>query len=62
VWGRLWLVRDPLFIRLRSEPFSNQEIGYFFIALVLGLINGIDSGNIVYTLVLAIVPGGVFVR
>jgi hypothetical protein len=49
-------------IRLRSEPFSNQEIGYFFIALVLGLINGIDSGNIVYTLVLnAMVLGGVFV-
>ncbi|MEA2188113.1 MAG: hypothetical protein QOK16_3124 [Solirubrobacteraceae bacterium] len=48
-------------IRLRSEPFSNQEIGYFFIALVLGLINGIDSANIVYTLVLdAIVVGGVF--
>jgi hypothetical protein len=48
-------------IRLRSEPFSNQEIGYFFVALVLGLINGIDSGNIVYILVLnGIVAGGVF--
>jgi hypothetical protein len=48
-------------IRLRSEPFSNQEIGYFFIALVLGLINGIDSGNILYILALnGIVAGGVF--
>lgn len=30
-------------IRLRSEPFSNREIGYFFGALVLGLLNGIGT-------------------
>jgi hypothetical protein len=28
-------------IRLRSEPFSNSEVAYFFVSLVLGLINGI---------------------
>lgn len=28
-------------IRLRSDPFSPREIGYFFGALVLGLVNGI---------------------
>jgi hypothetical protein len=30
-------------IRLRSEPFSNIEIGYFFAALVLGLVNGLTA-------------------
>jgi len=33
-------------IRLRSEPFSNREIGYFFGALVLGLLNGIGTPNL----------------
>lgn len=28
-------------VRLRSEPFSNQELSYFFCALALALINGI---------------------
>src|SRR4051794_12683611 len=28
-------------VRLRSEPFSNQELSYFFSALALALINGI---------------------
>lgn len=28
-------------VRLRSEPFSNQELSYFFSALGLALINGI---------------------
>jgi hypothetical protein len=30
-------------VRLRSEPFSNREIGYFFGALVLALLNGIGT-------------------
>ena len=30
-------------VRLRSEPFNNVELAYFFIALVLGLINGLRS-------------------
>ena len=28
-------------IRLRSEPFSNAELGWFFVVLVLALINGV---------------------
>jgi hypothetical protein len=28
-------------VRLRSEPFDNVEIGYFFLALVLALVNGL---------------------
>jgi Domain of unknown function (DUF4956) len=32
-------------VRLRSEPFTNGELAYFFVALVLGLVNGIDLGN-----------------
>lgn len=28
-------------VRLRSEPFDNVELGYFFLALVLGLVNGL---------------------
>jgi uncharacterized protein DUF4956 len=48
-------------IRLRSEALSNQEVGYFFIALVLGLINGIDTGQVGYTVLLdAIVLAGVY--
>jgi hypothetical protein len=31
-------------VRLRSEPFTNRELAYFFLALVLGLVNGIDLG------------------
>lgn len=33
-------------IRLRSEPFSNSEMGYFFVALVLGLLNGIGLDDL----------------
>ncbi|TML93262.1 MAG: DUF4956 domain-containing protein [Actinobacteria bacterium] len=32
-------------IRLRSEPFTNQELGYFFSAIVLALINGVIAHN-----------------
>src|SRR3954471_13209871 len=28
-------------VRLRSEPFSNQELSYFFCALALAIINGL---------------------
>lgn len=45
-------------IRLRSEPFSNVEIGYFFGALVLGLINGIGPGTIWLTLAANLVVVG----
>jgi hypothetical protein len=32
-------------VRLRSEPFTNGELAYFFVALVIGLVNGIDLGS-----------------
>jgi hypothetical protein len=32
-------------IRLRSEPFDNIELGYFFAALVLGLLNGLSGDS-----------------
>lgn len=49
-------------IRLRSEPFSNRELGYFFGALVLGLLNGIGTPNLVFTLTLnALVLGAIYV-
>ena len=38
-------------IRLRSDPFSPREIGYFFGALALGLINGLTPPD-AYTLAL----------
>ncbi len=32
-------------IRLRSEPFANVDLGYFFASLVLGVVNGIGHGD-----------------
>ena len=32
-------------VRLRSEPFSNVELGYFFVALVVALVCGLDLGT-----------------
>jgi hypothetical protein len=32
-------------VRLRSEPFSNVELGYFFVALVVALVCGLDLGS-----------------
>jgi len=32
-------------IRLRSTSASQEEIGYYFIALVIGLVNGLSNGN-----------------
>jgi Domain of unknown function (DUF4956) len=42
-------------IRLRSETFSNRELAYFFVALVLALVTAIDLGS----LGPAVVLGGV---
>lgn len=36
-------------VRLRSEPFSNRELAYFFVALVLALVSAIDLGSIALT-------------
>jgi hypothetical protein len=35
-------------VRLRSEPFSNRELAYFFVALVIGLVCAFDVGHHAY--------------
>jgi hypothetical protein len=35
-------------VRLRSEPFSNRELAYFFVALVIGLVCSLDVGHTAY--------------
>jgi hypothetical protein len=48
-------------IRLRSEPFDNLEIGYFFASLVLAVATGLDLGDAIFSVVLvSIVLLGVF--
>lgn len=39
-------------VRLRSEPFDNVELAYFFMSLVLGLVNGLERIPLPYTIVL----------
>ena len=39
-------------IRLRSEPFGNNELGYFFVVLVLALINGVADTHLAFTALL----------
>ncbi|MCW2778194.1 MAG: hypothetical protein JWN17_1919 [Frankiales bacterium] len=40
-------------IRLRSRAFSSAEIGYFFVALVLALVNGLGDRGAVLSLLLS---------
>jgi hypothetical protein len=40
-------------VRLRSEPFSNRELAYFFVALVIALVCAIDLGHAAYAGLLA---------
>jgi hypothetical protein len=40
-------------IRLRSETFTNRELAYFFVALVLALVTAIDLGSLPLAGVLA---------
>jgi uncharacterized protein DUF4956 len=35
-------------VRLRSEPYSNRELAYFFVALVIGLVCALDIGHPAY--------------
>jgi lysylphosphatidylglycerol synthetase-like protein (DUF2156 family) len=45
-------------IRLRSEPFSNTELGVFFAGLVLALVNGVEGIELALAVLLnAIVLG-----
>ncbi|HEY3019324.1 MAG TPA: DUF4956 domain-containing protein [Solirubrobacteraceae bacterium] len=49
-------------IRLRSEPFTNQELGYFFTAIVLALVNGVITHDMPLALSLdAIALAGVVI-
>lgn len=45
-------------VRLRSEPFTNRELAYFFIALVLALVCAIDVGPLGLSAALAAVALG----
>jgi hypothetical protein len=48
-------------IRLRSEPFANVDLGYFFVALVLAVVNGISHSDLLFgTIVSGIVVLAVF--
>lgn len=40
-------------VRLRSEPFNNRELAYFFVAIVLALVCAIDLGNLALSGLLA---------
>ena len=42
-------------VRLRSEPYSNRELAYFFVALVIGLVCALDVGHPAYAGLLAAV-------
>jgi hypothetical protein len=42
-------------IRLRSETFSNRELAYFFVALVLALVTAIDVGGLAPAAGLAVI-------
>ena len=42
-------------VRLRSEPFTNAELSYFFGALVLALINGLRIGEVPFQVLLDVV-------
>jgi len=40
-------------VRLRSEPFSNRELAYFFVGLVVALVCAIDLGSVAVAALLA---------
>jgi hypothetical protein len=42
-------------VRLRSEPYSNRELAYFFLALVLALVCALDIGPLGLPVALAAV-------
>lgn len=48
-------------VRLRSEPFSNRDLAYFFSALVLALANGLPAGDAWFPVVLdAVLLAGLY--
>jgi len=42
-------------IRLRSQAFSTAEIGYFFLALVLALVDGLSGRNVALCVAVSVV-------
>lgn len=42
-------------VRLRSETYSNRELAYFFVALVIALVTAVDAGSFVLAGALAAV-------
>ena len=42
-------------VRLRSEPYNNVELGYYFVALSLALVNGISLSEIGFVLLLNVI-------
>ena len=49
-------------VRLRSEPFSNRELAYCFVAIVLALVCAIDLGSIgVNWLLVAVALGATWI-
>ena len=49
-------------VRLRSSSMAQEEVGYFFVALTLGLVNGLGFANLAVSLVLdAVLLAAMFV-
>lgn len=48
-------------IRLRSDPITQQEVAYYFVALALGLVNGLALPDMRVTLLLNAVLLGVMI-
>jgi hypothetical protein len=49
-------------VRLRSSSITQEEVGYYFVALTLGLVNGLGAGALAVAVVLdAVLLGGMFV-
>ena len=49
-------------VRLRSTSISHEEVGYYFVALTLGLVNGLGVGNLAVSAFLdAVLLAGMFV-
>ena len=49
-------------VRLRSEPYDNIELAYFFGSLTLALVNGFEGGKLLVVVILnALVLGTVYV-
>ena len=45
-------------VRLRSEPYSNHELAYFFVAIVLALVTALDAGGLDVTAAMAAIAVG----